>query len=112
MSGLYDDRDAMLAAMGLFFQGHPDLPKLPEVWDPIADYIFDRKLTPTLANFEFAYQAVHKEVELAINRIPSDEWKRRVVIPAFKARQAAQPKPTESRVPWGVKSYTSWLHDQ
>lgn len=46
-----------------------------------------------------------------INSLSADTYRRVVVEPEFRKRQEAQPKPTESRVPWGVK-YTEWLHNQ
>lgn len=110
MSELYADREAMLSAMNEFFAAHPDLPRISDVWDVIADYIFDNGMTPTLSNFEFVYRLKKAEIESALDSIPPDRWKKEIVIPEFQKRQAEQPKQQNAK-PLGV-SYSQWIHSR
>ncbi len=93
-----------------FLKNHPELPRIPEVLNIIADYVVDRQLTLSVSNLEFALKATRGEVEKAIAAIPADEWKEKVILPEFKKRQKAPPR-RQSGKPWGV-STTEWIHSR
>ena|SRR5215471_17492035 len=109
MSQLYADREAMLSAMNEFFTNHPEVPRISDAWGPIADYIFDNGMTPTLSNFEYVFRIKRAEIESALDSIPPERWKKEIVIPEFQKRQAEQPK-QESIKPLGV-SWSQFLNN-
>ena len=108
MSEVVYDMTAVVPEIVAFFRSHPELPQIPEVWAPIADFIASKHLTASLSNIEFAYKAQRAEVDKALDKIPADKWKERVVAPEFKKRQAAQPKQASNK-PLGVAT-VQWLH--
>lgn len=105
-----DSIDPVVSQFRQFFANHPELPPLQEVWTVIVDFIFHKQLTTSLSNIEFAYKVCRKEIDEAINKIPSQVWKEKVVIPEFKQRQASQPK-RESAKPFGVAT-VQWIHNR
>jgi hypothetical protein len=108
MSEVLYDMSAVVPAVIQFFRNHPELPRVSEVWAPIAEFIESHELDASLSNIEFAYKAQRVEVEKALDQIPPDEWKTRVLIPEFKKRQSKQPKET-NRKPIGV-SWSQYIH--
>jgi hypothetical protein len=108
MSEVVYDMTAVVPEVVAFFRNHPELPQIPEVWAPIADFIESKQLTASLSNIEFAYRAQRAEIDKTLDKIPPDEWKTRVVVPEFKKRQKAQPKET-NRKPIGV-SWSQYVH--
>jgi hypothetical protein len=47
----------------------------------------------------------------AIEKMPSSEYKR-IVEKQFREWQAEQPQPNKSERPFGIRSYSDWLHSR
>jgi hypothetical protein len=72
-----------------------------------------RGLDDSPANLSTAILACESSLapsEKALDDMPSDEYRKAVVEPEFRKRQATQPR-RESGQPWGVK-YTEWIHNR
>ena len=108
MSEVLYDMSAVVPEVVAFFRNHPELPQIPEVWAPIAEFIESKQLTASLSNIEFAYRAQRIEIEKALDAVSPEDWKQRVVVPEFKKREKDQPK-RGSRKPLGV-SWTQYIH--
>ncbi len=110
MSEVVYDMTAVVPEVVTFFKNHPELPPIQEVWDVISEFIESKHLTASLSNIEFAFRAVRIEIDKALDAIPPNVWKEKVVIPEFKKHQKSQPK-TASSKPLGV-STTQWLNSK
>lgn len=80
----------------------------------INEWMDSRQLGYSPANIRLAIidnESRLEPSEQAIEQMSSDEYREQVLKPKLQASQAAQKK-VESRVPFGVQSYSGWLHNQ
>ncbi|MFY9560298.1 MAG: hypothetical protein WAQ52_08710 [Terriglobales bacterium] len=95
-----------------FFSAHPELPMIQEVWNILVDWIADHKLTVSRSNLETAFRVNQSKIEKTIDSLPAAAYRERVVEPEFKRRKSAEPKPRESERPFGVRSWSEWIHSR
>lgn len=80
----------------------------------IHEWLDLRQLGYTPANIRLAILDNESRLELsetALEAMSAADYKKEVLEPKLRAAQAAQKK-VESRVPYGVQSYSGWLHNQ
>jgi len=97
---------------GEFWAAHPDVAPSKKNSAILLNWLFHRDLTPTQGNLHTAYESTFGQMEpsdLAISRMSSDEFKKRIVDPEFQEIESKRPK-RERKFPIGVR-YTRFLHD-
>jgi hypothetical protein len=97
---------------GEFWAAHPDVAPSKKNSAILLNWLFRRDLAPTQGNLHVAYESTSSQMEpsdLAISRMSSDEFKRRIIDPEFREIESKRPKP-ERKFPMGVR-YTRYLHD-
>jgi hypothetical protein len=79
----------------------------------VTGFMNARGLEYSVSNLETAIEHLNLEVsDAVVERLPADIYRKVVVEPEFRERESKQPKPEPSNVPLGVRSYSSWLHNQ
>lgn len=91
-----------------FFDAHPEIPRLQEVWGILCDYLYEKQLAVSQSNLNRAFKVRRAAIEKALDRIPSTEWRKKVVQPLLAKQQKENP-PRESSKPFGVK-WSNWLN--
>ena len=97
---------------GEFWAAHPDVSPSKKNSAILLNWLFRRDLAPTQGNLHTAYESTSGQMEpsdLAISRMSSDEFKKRIVDPEFREIESKRPR-RERKFPIGVR-YTRYLHD-
>jgi hypothetical protein len=80
----------------------------------VADFMNTRGLDYSVANLETAIEHLRGSLEVSdavVERLPADVDRKVVVEPEFRERQSKQPTPKRDR-PFGVKSWSSYIHSR
>jgi len=80
----------------------------------VAEWMNSRELGFSPANIRMAIldnESRLEPSEQVIQSMSAEEYKKAVLDPKLRAARAAQPKPG-SKVPFGVQSYSSWIHSR
>ncbi|HET9406036.1 MAG TPA: hypothetical protein VFO39_02250 [Candidatus Sulfotelmatobacter sp.] len=100
-----------------FFDRHPKIAREPANFMIAMEWVVDNNLEPTDTNLDLAFEQCRDQFEPAfpsdeeIDKMSSKELKPHIER-QFRKRQAAQPKRESSPIPFGIKSYSDWLHSR
>jgi hypothetical protein len=96
-----------------FWDAHKDC--APNAYNAgiLVDWLFERQLEPTLENLNTAFEQCEGRLEVSdavLESLPADVYRKVVVEPEFQERQSKLPPPKPTERPFGVRSWSEWIH--
>jgi len=98
-----------------FWDANPDYRPSAYNAGVLIDWLFERQIEPTLENLNTALEQCEGRLEVsdaAVEALPADIYRKVVVEPEFRERQSKLPPPKPSERPFGVRSWSEWIHSR